>query len=293
MDDTVYFMIDLPETEDVAYARIAEYCDEVEFLSEDHSGGVYDKECLLGTELEPLLPALVGEREGSSWGMRGKLYRFRMSTEVAALLKKYGLDAVIRFFGDKYRFENAALYRQGKKVYSCCSHEGMEDWADEAFAASLARLCRREIERSAAYAAARDKLKALSAKARSAKKIGCAFSVFTHFENYVEDDIGVTIHGCYEEECDFPTFCKLAKMFLSDEINALLAGAGRFADLAARFEEPCEWTASKTFVTCDVAERPLAGYIRRELKFLELAADGMNIRWWQERGGNPSVIIRK
>mgnify|MGYP001633243384 CR=1 FL=1 len=141
--DNRYFMIDLPETEDAAYARIAEYCDEVEFLSEKHSSFVYDKECLLGTELEPLLPALVGEREGNSWGMRGKLYRFRMTEEVAALLKKYGLDSVIRFFGEKYRFENAALYRQGKKVYSCCSHEGLEDWADKAFAASLARLCRR------------------------------------------------------------------------------------------------------------------------------------------------------
>ena len=31
--DNRYFMIDLPETEDAAYARIAEYCDEVEFLS--------------------------------------------------------------------------------------------------------------------------------------------------------------------------------------------------------------------------------------------------------------------
>lgn len=291
--DNRYFMIDLPETEDAAYARIAEYCDEVELLSEDHSGGVYDQECLWGTELEPLLPALVGEREGSSWGMHGKLYRFRMTEEVAALLKKYGLDSVIRFFGDRYRFENAALYRQGKRVYSCCSHEGLEDWADKAFAASLARLCRREIERSAAYAAARDKLKVLPAKERSADKIGWAFSVFTHFENYVEDDIGVTIHGCYEEECDFPTFRRLANMFLSDATGALLAGAGRFADLAARFEEPCEWTASKTFVTCDVAERPLAGLIRRELNFLELAADGMNIRWRKERDGNPSVIIRE
>ena len=103
--DNRYFMIDLPETEDAAYARIAEYCDEVEFLSEDHSGGVYDQECLWGTELEPLLPALVGEREGSSWGMHGKLYRFRMTEEVAALLKKYGLDSVIRFFGDRYRFK--------------------------------------------------------------------------------------------------------------------------------------------------------------------------------------------
>ena len=84
--DNRYFMIDLPETEDAAYARIAEYCDEVELLSEDHSGGVYDQECLWGTELEPLLPALVGEREGSSWGMHGKLYRFRMTEEVAALL---------------------------------------------------------------------------------------------------------------------------------------------------------------------------------------------------------------
>ncbi len=66
--DNRYFMFDLPETEDAAYARIAEYCDEVEFLSEEHSSFVYDKECLLGTELEPLLPALVGEREGDSWG---------------------------------------------------------------------------------------------------------------------------------------------------------------------------------------------------------------------------------
>ena len=291
--DNRYFMIDLPETEDAAYARIAEYCDEVEFLSEEHSSFVYDKECLLGTELEPLLPALVGEREGNSWGMRGKLYCFRMTEEVAALLKKYGLDSVIRFFGEKYRFENAALYRQGKKVYSCCSHEGLEDWADKAFAASLARLCRREIERSAAYAAARDRLKALPSREWSAQKIGYAFSVFTHFENYVEDDIGVTIHGCYEEECDFPTFRSLAKMLLSDEINALLAGADRFADLAERFEEPCEWTTSKTFVTCDVTRRPLAGYIRYELNFLELAADGMGIRWWKENGGNPSVVIRE
>ena len=169
--DNRYFMIDLPETEDAAYARIAEYCDEVELLSEDHSGGVYDQECLWGTELEPLLPALVGEREGSSWGMHGKLYRFRMTEEVAALLKKYGLDSVIRFFGDRYRFENVALYRQGKRVYSCCSHEGLEDWADKAFAASLARLCRREIERSDAYTAARDKLKVLPAKERSADKM--------------------------------------------------------------------------------------------------------------------------
>lgn len=292
--DSRYFMIDLPETEVAAYARIADYCDEVELLSADGSPVfVYDKECLLGTELEPLLPALVGEREGSSWGMRGKLYRFRMTKEVAALLKKYGLDSVIRFFGDKYCFENAALYRQGKKVYSCCSHEGLQNWEDKAFAASLARTCRREIERSAAYTAARDKLKSLPSKERFAKKIGYAFSVFMHFENYVEDDIGVTIHGCYEEECDFTTFRKLAKLFLSDEINALLSGAGRFADLAERFERPCEWTTSKTFVTCDVTERPLAGYIRYELKFLEFAADGLGIQWWKGNGGNPSVIIRK
>lgn len=293
MDDTIYFMIDLPETEDAAYAGIAEYCDEVEFLSEEHSSFVYDPECLRGTELEPLLPALVSEREGSSWGMHGKLYRFRMTEEVAAVLKRYGLDAAIRFFDGAYRLENAALYRQGKKVYSCCSHEGLENWEDEAFAASLARLCRREIERSAAYLAAREKLKALPAKERSAKKIGYAFSVFTHFDNYVEDDIGVTIHGCFAEACDFPTFCRLAKMFLSGETNALLAGAGRFADLAGRSEAPCSWTTSKTFVTCDVAERPIAGCIRRELNFLKLAADGMGIRWWKEEGGNPSVVFRQ
>lgn len=292
MNKSSYADIDLPETEDAAYAFIAEYCDEAEFLSNERAAFEWDRECLLGTELEPLLPALVGVREGSSWGMRGALFRFRMTEDIAALLKKNGLDSVIDFFGERYRFENAALYRRGKKVYSCCSHEGLTD-IDAEFSLRLANICCEEIEKSAAYAAAKTRVCALPAKEKRSERLWFMFSVLTHFNNYVEDDIGVTIHGCPEYDCDFAEFRAIAKELLSEEVYGEIARASRFSDLARKTEKPSAFLPGKVSVTCDVRERKLYSAIGRELFFLQYAADRAGLLAKRKKSGCPAVIIRK
>lgn len=81
---------------------------------------IYD---LYGTEYEDIILAFKGMSRYESWGMHGYAFKFNLTENLKAHIRKVGLDGIMTDNGRVKLFENITLYKGDKLIFNCCSHE--------------------------------------------------------------------------------------------------------------------------------------------------------------------------
>ena len=97
--------------------------DTAEFLGCSEYGlqEIYD---LYGTKYEDIIPLMIYDKSGESYGMGGKIFRFRLENALYNHILKEGLSCTFKENGQLF-LENLYLYKGESIIFSCCSHEVM------------------------------------------------------------------------------------------------------------------------------------------------------------------------
>lgn len=228
MDKTPYIWLNEPEVKDDAYAFIFAECDTVKYLTEPRYGYLADISELMNTELAPLVHAFVKSYDGELYNMTGKVCEFKLTPEVIELLKRRGLTELRA--GDMI-LQNCSLFCGDKKLYECCSHEGYEDY-DESFQKELAEVCCNSIDRSAKYRAAAAVFAALPPPyANDDTALTKSLSRLSSINMYVMEEWQAWLRFVPDFKCTYKQYLRLARLFLSEELNAELQKSSNFKDL--------------------------------------------------------------
>lgn len=193
-------------------------------------------EDLRGTEYADIVPAFVSRRadDGSEHGMAGTVYEFVLTEELKAHIRNEGLACMFRAEGsDMPLLENLALYRGGKRIFSCVSHEvfclyGMSD-IDDGLAEEISRAVEMTIARTPLYAAMSKINDGLYAK--TDKTVEKETEILFDLHCYVDEANKRWIYQPPRHKCGYARFCKIAKDYLTSETLETLTGAKDFGEL--------------------------------------------------------------
>ncbi|HIQ65652.1 MAG TPA: hypothetical protein IAB25_01160 [Candidatus Coproplasma stercoravium] len=97
--------------------------DGAEFLSEEQYGYIGHVSELYGTEYEDIIPAMVYSKSGYSSDMWGRLYRFKLTPELKAHIRRVGIDGMFACGDGRYCLQNLVLLKGEEVLCSCISHE--------------------------------------------------------------------------------------------------------------------------------------------------------------------------
>ena len=220
----------LPEVIDSVTEIFLRHSDCATMLGSELYGlqSIYD---LYGTEYEDIIPAYVSSEMGGSWGMYGTVYKFRLTEEFKAHIRKERLTCMFKV-GDNYVLENLALYRGDKCLFTCCSHEAFDyiipELSDEV-SDEVLQAVRVVIERTELYA----QMKAVSGGLQAApdKKEQKELTILLDLCCYVDEAKRRCMYAPPQYKCDFAKFKKIAKKYLTHNTYAVLEEVSGYAAL--------------------------------------------------------------
>ena len=220
----------LPEVRDCVTDIFLRYSDYATMLGSELYG-LRSIDDLYGTEYEDIIPAYISSSLGESWGMHGTVYKFRLTDELKAHIRKERLTCMFKV-GDDYVLENLALYSGDKCLFTCCSHEAFDldipEVADE-LKDEILQAVKATIECTELYAqmqAVSDRL-TKSPDKKEQKDLRILFDLCC----YVDQAKQRCIYSPPQYKCDFVKFKKIAKKYLTPDTYAVLDGVGGYADL--------------------------------------------------------------
>lgn len=285
----------LPEVEDCVTEIFLQNCDSATMLGSEYDGisSIYD---LYGTEYEDIIPAYVSSCEGESWGMRGKLFSFRLTEELKAHIRKGSLTCIFKE-GDKYILENLTLYRGDKCMFTCCSHEAFDlvipELTDE-LADEVLRAVKATIERTELFAQMQAVNNGITKKPESVEK---DLAILRGLCCYVDQAKGWWIYQPPKYKCDFVKFRKIAKKYLTPSTYAVLDKVEDYADLQPL---PVPQTADEVVADLDKTYGPhynCTEYYRQvdlEIFMLQYIREinGLGSRTQKEKQSAPCFVMR-
>lgn len=286
----------LPEVENCVTDIFLKNSDTATMLGGDGYGlqSIYD---LYGTEYEDIIPAYVSSCEGESWGMRGKLFSFRLTEELKAHIRKGSLTCIFKE-GDKYILENLTLYRGDKCMFTCCSHEAFDlvipELADE-LADEVLRAVKATIERTELFAQMQAVNNGITKKPESVEK---DLAILRGLCCYVDQAKGWWIYQPPRYKCDFIKFRKIAKKYLTPSTYVVLEKVNDYAELQPL---PVPQTVEEVVDNLDKTYGPhyicteYYKLVESELFMLQYIRknNGATDRVDKEQAIGPCVIIRK
>ena len=225
-DQSFFHFIDDEELSERAYAYLFTLCDRTQYLFDCPYGEADFAIEAIGTECEGMIGALERQRAGSSWGMHGAILSFRLTEEVKHAIERASLDGVLPVW-DR-RLENLVLYKEGKKLYSTCSHEGYTD-IDDRFLKYVSKFCERELPKTPLWKALEERYARISSRptARLWKELDMLGDldrqVSEAWQKYIRQQ------PCYE--MSFETYLRIAHEYLGRDICERLERAGSYRQL--------------------------------------------------------------
>lgn len=206
--------------------------DTAEFLG-DESYGLGDINELYGTRYEDIVPAFLSCRQGESdGGMRGNHFRFQLT----APLKKHILDESLTcMFGDGRTvfLENLSLFKGEKCLFSCVSHEAFSlyhmAYADDSLKDSILSAADSTIKDLPLYGQMQKIASEL--KVKPEVELKKEMRILLDLCWYVDGEKKYVFRMVPEYECDFQTFKKIAKTWLTEGTSSVLLPLCSFADL--------------------------------------------------------------
>lgn len=219
------------EISDKVTEIVLSLCDTAEFLGGEGYGlqEIYD---LYGTKYEDIIPAYISCESGDSWGMTGKLFRFKLTDE----LRKHILEEQLTcMFSDKNTLylENLCLYSGEKVVFSCVSHEVFSLYHMAEIDDSLNDLILAAIREIIGKMPLYEKMKnaAYRLKDKPIDEIKKELRILFDLCWYVDSAKGMWICSPPKYKCDLTSFKKLAKIYFTEETYSVLLPITSYADL--------------------------------------------------------------
>lgn len=221
----------IPEVPESVADILLDASDSAEFLGADGYGlqSIYD---ICGTEYDDIFSAFVSCRAGEDWGMSGTLYRFRLTEELKAHIRKQGLTCI---FGDDDRIflENLSLFNGDKRVFSCLSHEVFclsetSDISDE-YADKIISSVNSVIRNVPLYAEMNEINRRLSNK--SDKLVKKETDILFDLHCYVDRAKDYWFCRVPQYKCSFKRYRKIAEDYLTAKSLAVLNSVNGFAEL--------------------------------------------------------------
>ena len=205
--------------------------DTAEFLGSDIYGlkDIYD---LYGTQYEDIIPAFLScHHEESDNGMRGTLYRFRLTEPLRRHILEESLTCM--FGGEPPLLENLALFQGEKCVFSCVSHEVFSLYhmaeADDSLKDAVLSAVNDTIEKMPLYGEMQ-KI-ALGLKNKEKAELNKELRILLDLCWYVDEAIHYTFYIEPKYKCDFLKFRQIAKQYLTEETYSVLVPLNGFAEL--------------------------------------------------------------
>lgn len=208
----------LPEVEKAITELLLSESNGADFLGADGHGleSIYD---LYGTDYEDIIPAFISCGSGESWGMHGKIFKFKLSDELKRHILKESLTLM-----PCAKLENLTLYRGEKVIFSCLSHEvfcmgGMSEIAEDLRERTIFS-AKQAVRLSPLYA----EMKKVHERLRymPAAKIKKEMAVLRDLHCYVDRAKRAWFYQNPRYECDIGKFRKIAAQYLTaDLLDAL------------------------------------------------------------------------
>lgn len=229
--EDIPFYTAFSEVETCVARSVLAASDSAEFLGGEGYGlsDIYD---LYGTKYEDIIPAFVSSGVGESWGMRGTLFRFKLTDA----LKRHILEESLTcMFGEANRIylENLTLFAGAKTVFSCVSHEFFSLYhmaeADDSLAGQILSDVEMTIKNMPLYNQMRDIAANLHGKTR--EELEKELRILSDLCWYVDNEKGCFVQAQTKYECDFQAFKKIAKNYLTEELYAALSPLDCFSEL--------------------------------------------------------------
>lgn len=222
----------LVEVRECVAKTVLSVCDTAEFLGVEQYGAedIYD---LYGTKYEDIIPAFLSCRKGDSNGnMWGNIFRFKLTEPLKKHIEEEGLDCMFCDGGVCY-LENLTLYREGKTMFSCVSHEVfcLYHMAEVSEDISQKVLCAvaETISKMPLYAAMQKIAARLDGKPQ--KDVERDLSILLDLCLYVDCEKEYFIRQTPKYECSFKNYKILAERYLTSETYLPLATLNSFAEL--------------------------------------------------------------
>ena len=231
-EDIPFYTV-FPEVEKCVTKIVLSVSDFAEFLGREGYGlrDVFD---LCGTKYEDIVPALVSCKSGESWGMRGTLFRFKLTNAV----KKHILEeSIIGMFSEtdpnRIYLENLTLFDGERIVFSCLSHEVFSLYhmaeVDDSLSEQILSAVESTIKNMPLYGTMSKIATRLNDKTK--REIRKEIWILLDLCWYVDEEKGRWVYSVPRYKCDFPTFKKIAKSYLTEETYAVLSPFHSFSEL--------------------------------------------------------------
>lgn len=267
LDDYKFLDFDDVIVKKEVYDYILNYCDEVEFLSEY-------KICFVDTLSEVYLPLypelknyLLDIREDVSWGMNGKIFKFKLDTYIKEILKDIGLTNFLYLDEDKkFLFQNTTLLKNNQIIYSVCTHESFDEF-DEEFENTLATICKDKLTSSNIYKELLEKN-----KNKSKDELSKDIEILEDLCSYINRDINASIYQVpRNKEINYNNYIDTVNKSLSTNTLNNLINITSFKDFTSQdfiFTKEIDGKTYNNAVNPHKDITPLATQILNESKYL-------------------------
>lgn len=230
-EDIPFYTV-FPEVEKCVTKIILSASDSAEFLGGE-GYGLKDVCDLYGTKYEDMIPAFVSCKSGESWGMRGTLFRFKLTDAV----KKHILEeSIIGMFSETdncFYLENLTLFDGERIVFSCLSHEVFSLYhmaeVDDSLSEQILSAVDSTIKNMPLYGTMSKIAARLNKKTKG--EIEKELCILLDLCWYVDEEKGSWVYSVPKYKCDFSTYKKIAKNYLTEETYKVLSPLHSFSEL--------------------------------------------------------------
>lgn len=222
--------IEFSEVSDKVTEIVLASCDVAEFLGAEKYG-LQDINDLRGTKYEDIIPAFISVKTGDSYGMTGKLFRFRLTEEVRSHILEESLVCIFSYNNAVY-LENLCLYFKDKVIFSCVSHEFLSLYhmaeIDDSLGDAIYAAIEETMQKMPLYETMK---KAVRRANESATKMEKELQILFDLCWYVDEEKGMWVYTPPKYKCDLNLFKEIAKKYLTEETFAPLAAVNSFSEL--------------------------------------------------------------
>ena len=229
--EEIPFYTAFPEVENCVTEIVLSASDSAEFLGGE-GYGLQDVCDLNGTQYEDIIPAFVECRPVEEFGMRGTLFRFKLTEALRAHILAETLTCMFRE-NDRMFLENLKLFDGEKQVFSCVSHEVFSLYHMAEVDDSLSEQILCAVETAVRNMPLYNTMSEISAKLKKKSKAEIEKELRILFDLcwYVDEEKKFWFYSVPRYKCDYSTFKKIAKSYLTEETYAVLLPLRSFSEL--------------------------------------------------------------
>lgn len=289
-----FYLINNSELKEKAYEYIFSLCDSVAYLYTCYNNNSNFECDIIGTDYAKIKRSIIKSKTGESWGMRGTIYTFHLSNDIKKVINNLTLNRAIRLT-DTSCLENLELYKNGKCLYSICSHEGYEEIDDE-FLSRVSSFCLKEIEHTNLYQRVLDKFS--NVLSYPLTQISRDLKILKSLDAYVQEDWQNVIRIAPEINCSYPQYLEIAHKYLSDGIVSQFAKFLSFKELyptgyPRTFEEIMSFKNNPPFQSNELYKQIMEELDMYNVAIFKTFGVGDIFHYGNQEEQSPTIIVNE